>query len=71
MQIEAEALKKEDDAASKDRLEKLEKELSDLQQQSAEMTAKWQAERDKLDAARDSRRSSTMRGPSWIRPSGR
>jgi ATP-dependent Clp protease ATP-binding subunit ClpB len=52
MQIEAEALKKEDDAASKDRLEKLEKELSDLQQQSAEMTAKWQAERDKLDAAR-------------------
>jgi ATP-dependent Clp protease ATP-binding subunit ClpB len=52
MQIEAEALKKEDDAASKDRLEKLEKELSDLQQQSAEMTAKWQAERDKLEAAR-------------------
>jgi ATP-dependent Clp protease ATP-binding subunit ClpB len=50
MQIEAEALKKEDDAASKDRLEKLEKELSDLQQQSAEMTAKWQAERDKLEA---------------------
>jgi ATP-dependent Clp protease ATP-binding subunit ClpB len=53
MQIEAEALKKEDDAASKDRLEKLEKELSDLQQRSAEMTAKWQAERDKLDAARN------------------
>ena len=52
MQIEAEALKKEDDAASKDRLEKLEKELGDLQQQSAEMTAKWQAERDKLDQAR-------------------
>jgi ATP-dependent Clp protease ATP-binding subunit ClpB len=34
MQIEAEALKKEDDAASKDRLEKLEKELADLQEQS-------------------------------------
>ncbi|MCY1128662.1 ATP-dependent chaperone ClpB [Frigidibacter sp. RF13] len=51
LQIEAEALKKEDDAASKDRLEKLEKELSDLQQRSAEMTAKWQAERDKLNAA--------------------
>jgi ATP-dependent Clp protease ATP-binding subunit ClpB len=32
LQIEAEALKKEDDAASKDRLERLEKELSDLQQ---------------------------------------
>src|SRR6056297_1509723 len=52
-QIEAEALKKEDDAASKDRLEKLEKELSDLQEKSAEMTAQWQAERDKLAGARD------------------
>ncbi len=52
-QIEAEALKKEDDAASRDRLEKLEAELSDLQQKSAEMTAQWQAERDRLEAARD------------------
>jgi ATP-dependent Clp protease ATP-binding subunit ClpB len=51
-QIEAEALKKEDDAASKDRLEKLEKELADLQQKSAELTAKWQAERASLEAAR-------------------
>ncbi|MDE3120146.1 MAG: AAA family ATPase, partial [Paracoccaceae bacterium] len=51
-QIEAEALRREDDAASKDRLAKLEKELAELQQQSAEMTATWQAERDKLDAAR-------------------
>ena len=52
MQIEAEALKKEDDKASKDRLEKLKRELSDLQQKSAELTAKWQAERDKLEGAR-------------------
>jgi len=51
-QIEAEALKKEDDAASRDRLEKLERELSDLTQQSAEMTARWQAERDTLESAR-------------------
>ena len=51
-QIESEALKKEDDAASKDRLEKLERELADLQQKSAELTAKWQAERASLDAAR-------------------
>jgi len=51
-QIESEALKKEDDAASKDRLEKLEKELADLQQKSSELTAKWQAERDSLEAAR-------------------
>ncbi|MEO0916731.1 MAG: ATP-dependent chaperone ClpB, partial [Pseudomonadota bacterium] len=53
MQIEAEALKKEEDKASRDRLEKLEKELSDLQQRSAEMTANWQAERDKLEGARE------------------
>ncbi|MEC7668102.1 MAG: AAA family ATPase, partial [Pseudomonadota bacterium] len=53
LQIEAEALKKEDDAASKDRLENLERELAEQQQQSAEMTAKWQAERDKLASARD------------------
>ncbi len=53
LQIEAEALKKEDDAASKDRLEKLEGELSALQEQSASMTAKWQAERAKLEGARD------------------
>ena len=53
MQIEAEALKKEDDAASKDRLEKLEKSLSELQEQSATMTARWQAERDKLEGSRN------------------
>ncbi|MEL6885730.1 MAG: ATP-dependent chaperone ClpB [Pseudomonadota bacterium] len=53
MQIEVEALKLEDDQASKDRLEKLEKELADLQDRSSEMTAKWQAERDKLASARD------------------
>ncbi len=52
-QIEAEALKKEDDDASRDRLEKLEKELADLQDRSAELTARWQAERDKLAGARD------------------
>ncbi len=52
-QIEAEALRLEDDQASKDRLEKLEKDLSELQQRSAEMTAKWQAERDKLAGARE------------------
>ncbi|MCL4104830.1 UNVERIFIED_CONTAM: hypothetical protein GTU68_018537 [Idotea baltica] len=52
-QIEAEALKKEDDAASKDRLAVLEKELANLQERSSEMTAKWQAERDKLESARD------------------
>ena len=53
LQIEAEALKKENDVASKDRLERLEKELSNLQERSAEMTAKWQSERDSLEQARD------------------
>jgi len=51
-QIEAEALKKETDAASQDRLEKLIKELSTLEDRSADMTARWQAERDKLGEAR-------------------
>ncbi|WP_432448124.1 ATP-dependent chaperone ClpB [Aliiroseovarius marinus] len=53
MQIEAEALRVEDDKASKDRLEKLEAELSDLSEKSASLTAKWQSERDKLEGARD------------------
>ncbi|MTI18249.1 ATP-dependent chaperone ClpB [Rhodobacteraceae bacterium RKSG542] len=48
MKIEREALTKEDDEASKDRLTKLEKELSDLEERSAEVTQRWQAEKDKL-----------------------
>ncbi len=51
-QIEAEALKKETDEASRERLAALSRELSDLQEQSAALTARWQAERDKLGAAR-------------------
>ncbi len=53
LQIEAEALKKEADAASKDRLQTLEKELADLMEQSDAMTAKWQSERDQMEAGRD------------------
>ncbi len=52
-QIEAEALKKEEDVASKDRLAKLVGELSGLTERAASMTAKWQAERDMLEVARD------------------
>ena len=52
MQIEVEALKLEEDQASKDRLSQLQKELADLQDQSSQMTTKWQAERDKLESAR-------------------
>ena len=53
MQIEAEALRREDDKASAERLEKLEAELGDLQDRSAGMTARWQADRDRLEGARD------------------
>ncbi|MEO1920108.1 MAG: ATP-dependent chaperone ClpB [Paracoccaceae bacterium] len=52
-QIEAEALKQEKDEASADRLVKLVKELSGLQEKSTGMTARWQAERDKMAGARD------------------
>ena len=48
LKIEREALKKESDRASKDRLARLESELADLEQQSAELTAKWLAEKDQL-----------------------
>jgi ATP-dependent Clp protease ATP-binding subunit ClpB len=51
LQIEREALKKETDRASKDRLAKLEKELADLQERSAAITRKWQAEKQKLASA--------------------
>ncbi|WP_370275263.1 ATP-dependent chaperone ClpB [Salipiger bermudensis] len=52
MQIEALALEKEDDDASQDRLTKLRKELAELQESAATLTAKWQAERDALEGAR-------------------
>ncbi len=51
LQIEREALKKEDDAASKDRLAKLEKELAELEEKSAGITRRWQEEKDKLAAS--------------------
>jgi ATP-dependent Clp protease ATP-binding subunit ClpB len=51
LKIEQEALKKETDAASKDRLARLEKELADLEEQSAAITARWKAEKDKLGTA--------------------
>lgn len=51
MKIEREALKRESDSASKDRLVKLEKELSQLEVKSADLTAAWQAEKQKLNAA--------------------
>src|SRR5438046_800695 len=48
LKIEREALKKEHDPASQDRLQRLVKELEELEQESAELTAEWQAEKSKL-----------------------
>ncbi len=50
LRIEEQALQKETDSASKDRLEALRKELSELEQQSSELTTRWQNERDKIHA---------------------
>ncbi len=53
LKIEREALKLEKDDASRDRLVRLEKELTDLEEESAGLTAKWQAEKQKLGLAAD------------------
>ncbi len=53
LKIEREALKKESDKASKDRLTKLEKDLADLEEKAAVLEARWQAEKDKLGSAAD------------------
>ncbi|WP_210359071.1 ATP-dependent chaperone ClpB [Sphingomonas beigongshangi] len=50
LKIEREALRKETDAASKDRLTHLEHDLAQLEQESAELTQRWQAEREKIQA---------------------
>src|SRR5205085_6411362 len=50
LKIEREALKKEQDKASKDRLGKLEEELANLEQQSSELTQRWQAEKEKISS---------------------
>ncbi len=51
LKIEREALKKETDPASRDRLSRLEGELSDLEAKSAELTGRWQGEKDQLAGA--------------------
>ena len=51
LKIEQEALKKESDAGSKDRLKRLETELKALEKQSADITSRWKAEKEKLSDA--------------------
>lgn len=53
LKIEREALRVEKDEASKDRLVRLETELASLEEESAEVTAKWQSEKQKLGLAAD------------------
>jgi ATP-dependent Clp protease ATP-binding subunit ClpB len=53
LEIEREALKKEKDRASKDRLEKIEKELSDLNREKEEMVAHWQKEKETISKIRE------------------
>jgi ATP-dependent Clp protease ATP-binding subunit ClpB len=53
LKIEQEALRKESDAGSKSRLQSLEKELAELEEKSAALTARWSKEKNKLsDAAK-------------------
>jgi len=49
LQIEREALKKEDDDASKQRLKNAEKVLAELQQQDKKLTAQWESEKGDID----------------------
>jgi ATP-dependent Clp protease ATP-binding subunit ClpB len=72
LKIEREALKREEDDASKDRLVKLERELAELEERSSAMTAAWEAEKGKvvesqklkeqLDAARTEQELAERRG---------
>jgi ATP-dependent Clp protease ATP-binding subunit ClpB len=48
LKIEREALKRETDGASRDRLEKLERELASIEEKSNAMTAAWKAETEKV-----------------------
>src|SRR5205823_14117155 len=52
LETERAALKKETDQASAERLEKLERDLADLQERGAAMRAHWQQERDHIDVIR-------------------
>jgi ATP-dependent Clp protease ATP-binding subunit ClpB len=51
LKIEQEALKKESDPGSKDRLQRLEAELAELEKQSADITSRWMSEKKKLGSA--------------------
>jgi ATP-dependent Clp protease ATP-binding subunit ClpB len=52
LEIEREALRKETDTQSRDRLAKLEKELADLREQQTALTARWEQEKDAIQQQR-------------------
>jgi len=58
LEIEREALRKEKDKASKERLKKLERELADLQEQSGALRARWEQEKGAIQAIRDTKERS-------------
>jgi ATP-dependent Clp protease ATP-binding subunit ClpB len=55
LEIEREALRKEKDKASRERLEKLERELADLKEQKSRLAAHWQQEKEAIQAARQAK----------------
>jgi ATP-dependent Clp protease ATP-binding subunit ClpB len=52
LEIEREALRKEDDRASKDRLERLEKELADLKEEASRLRTQWEQEKESIQRTR-------------------
>jgi ATP-dependent Clp protease ATP-binding subunit ClpB len=52
LEIERQALRKEDDAASRERLEKLEKELAELREKSSQLKLRWKAEKEVITRIR-------------------
>jgi ATP-dependent Clp protease ATP-binding subunit ClpB len=53
LEIEREALRKEKDAASRDRLQRLEKELADLKEQATELRSHWEQEKEAIQKGRE------------------
>ncbi len=65
LEIEEMALAKEEDAASKQRLQKLREELADKKERLAELTARWQNEKNAIDVVRDLKEQlETLKGES-------
>src|SRR5437773_383727 len=71
LEIEREALRKETDEASKERLAKLERELANLKEDQSRLQAQWQQEKDAIKGTSDLKQQLETRGRSWRWPSGR